>query len=146
MTNATDQPIVEAVGARNFVDLGLGDGTTFENAPATRTALGAAGNPLTAPFDCAVQIVHSNLVSVVTSVSGTLTTAAHLGRMVVTSGNITVPTTTGFHCYVKAGGAHTITFNSTVTAAAATGQVCSVLVQSATVVAITPWTTLQTLS
>lgn len=97
-------------------------------------------------FDAGGKVVHSNLAGVVTGVSGLLTVAAHLGRMVVTTGNITIPLTTGFHCFVEAGGAHTITFNSTVTAAATTGQVCSVIVRSATVVKISPWTTTQTLS
>lgn len=96
-------------------------------------------------IDFGGRVVQSNLGNTITSVTGTLTNS-HLGRMIVTSGNITVPTTTGFNVLVKAGGAHTITFNSTVTAAATTGQVCSVFVQSATVVVITPWTTPQTLT
>jgi hypothetical protein len=45
-----------------------------------------------------------------------------------------VPTTTGFHAVIVAGGAHTVTFNSTVSAAMASGDVMTVFVQSATVI------------
>lgn len=102
----------------------------------TNKTLGAT--VMSGALDLGGQLAHSNLVSVVTGVSGTLTTAAHMGRMIVTTGNITVPTTTGFHCFVKFGGAHTVTFNGTVSAAAATGQVASIMVQSATVIAMSP--------
>ncbi len=104
----------------------------------------ARGDATTVDF--AGRVVSGNRLKVVTSVSGTLT-RVHEGTLVVTSGNIVVPTDgTVTNVTVKAGGAHTITFNATVTAAATTGQVCSVAVQSATVIIITPWTTPQTLS
>lgn len=79
------------------------------------------------------EIAH-HLLRVVTGVTGALTTAAHSGNALVTSGNVTVPTTTGFHCTLIAGGAHTITFNATVSAAMAAGDVVSLIVQSPTVI------------
>lgn len=72
--------------------------------------------------------------AVVTSVSGTLTTAAHSGNVIKTSGNVTVPTTAGFTCTIIAGGAHTVTFNATTSAAMATGDVMTVVVESSTVI------------
>ncbi|MEM6295988.1 MAG: hypothetical protein AAGA54_32245, partial [Myxococcota bacterium] len=48
---------------------------------------------------------------VVSGVSGSLTAAAHSGNTLVTSGNITIPTTPGFTATVILGGSHTITFN-----------------------------------
>ena len=130
--------------------------STYQVPPGGEIMLRCAANPGDAPtcdargdpveINFGARVVWGNLAPVVTGVTGLLTVAAHLGCLVVTSGNITVPTTTGFHCLVKTGGAHTITFNGTVTGAATTGQVCSVMVQSATVVIITPWTTPQTLT
>jgi hypothetical protein len=52
----------------------------------------------------------------------------------VTSGNVTVPTTTGFHAVIRAGGAHTVSFNSTTSAAMADGDIMTVFVQSSTVI------------
>ena len=78
--------------------------------------------------------VASTLSKVVTSVSGTLTAATHSGNTLVTSGNVTVPTTAGFNCILIFGGAHTITFNLTTSAAMASGDIVSVVVQSATVI------------
>lgn len=72
--------------------------------------------------------------AVVTSVSGALTTAAHSGNVIKTSGNVTVPTTAGFTCTIIAGGAHTVTFNATTSAAMATGDVMTVVVESSTVI------------
>jgi hypothetical protein len=57
--------------------------------------------------------------------------------VLVTSGNITVPNAAGdvgFSCVLIAGGAHTVTFNSTVSAAMAAGDVMTVLVESTTVI------------
>ena len=71
---------------------------------------------------------------VVTSVTGTLTMAAHSGNILKTSGNITVPTTAGFTATIIAGGAHTVTFNATTSAAMATGDIMSVFVESSTVI------------
>ncbi len=78
--------------------------------------------------------ISNYLNSVVTAVTGTLTTAAHAGNVLVTSGNITVPTTAGFSCVIIAGGAHTVTFNSTTSAAMATGDIMTVAVESGTVI------------
>jgi len=72
--------------------------------------------------------------AVVTTVSGTLTTTAHSGNIIKTSGNITVPTTAGFTCTVIAGGAHTVTFNATTSAAMAAGDVMTLFVESSTVI------------
>jgi hypothetical protein len=71
---------------------------------------------------------------VVTGVSGTLTVADHSGNILVTSGNVTIPTTAGFTANLIAGGAHTVTFNSTTSPAMAAGDIMSVLVQSSTVI------------
>ena len=72
--------------------------------------------------------------AVVTSVTGTLTIAAHSGNILKTSGNVTVPTTAGFTATIIAGGAHTVTFNATTSAAMATGDIMTVLVESGTVI------------
>ena len=71
---------------------------------------------------------------VVSLVSGLMTAAAHGGCMVVTSGNVTVPTTAGFSAIIISGGAHTVTFNGAVSPAMATGDIMTVAVQSSTVV------------
>lgn len=65
---------------------------------------------------------------------GALSVAAHSGAVILTNANVTVPTTAGFHCILIAGGAHTVTFNSTVSAAMASGDIMSVYVQSSTVI------------
>lgn len=83
-----------------------------------------------------------NLISnyrntVATGVSGSLTKAAHSGKYLVTSGNVTIPNASGdegFCCVLIAGGAHTVTFNSTVCAAMAAGEMMTLFVQSTTVV------------
>ena len=75
---------------------------------------------------------------VLTSVTGALSAATHSGRMLVTSGNVTVPTdTVGFNAIIVAGGAHTVTFNSLTSAAMGAGDVMRVDVQSATVIKAT---------
>ena len=84
--------------------------------------------------DFNAQQIEAHLGKVVTSVSGSLTTTAHSGNILVTSGNVTVPTTTGFNCTLIAGGAHTVTFNATTSAAMASGDIMSIVVQSATVI------------
>jgi len=74
---------------------------------------------------------------VATSVSGALTTASHSGKVLVTSGNVTVPNAAGdvgFSAVIIAGGAHTVSFNSTTSAAMAAGDVMTVFVQSTTVI------------
>lgn len=76
-----------------------------------------------------------NVVS--TSVSGSLTSASHSGGMLVTSGNVTIPNgagDVGFSCVLIAGGAHTVTFNSTTSAAMAAGDIMTVLVESTTAI------------
>lgn len=65
---------------------------------------------------------------------GTLTMAEHSGNVIVTNANVTVPTTTGFNCVLVAGGAHTVTFNSTTSDAMASGDMMTVVVQSGTVI------------
>lgn len=72
-----------------------------------------------------------------TSVTGALTTDSHSGHVLVTSGNVTVPNAAGdvgFTAVIVAGGAHTVTFNSTTSAAMSAGDVMTVVVQSATVI------------
>jgi hypothetical protein len=50
----------------------------------------------------------AGIVSPVISASGTLTSADHSGRVVLTTGNVTVPATDGFNCTIIAGGSHTL--------------------------------------
>ena len=80
------------------------------------------------------QQIEGYLNKVVSSVSGTLTAASHAGNVLITSGNVTVPTTAGFSCILIAGGAHTVTFNSTTSAAMAAGDLMTIAVQSGTVI------------
>jgi hypothetical protein len=82
-------------------------------------------------------VLSSHRRSVLTGVTGALTTATHSGNVLVTSGSVTVPNAAGdvgFHCMLIFGGAHTITFNSTVCAAMASGDVVDLVVQSTTVI------------
>jgi hypothetical protein len=82
--------------------------------------------------------IGSYITPPVTGVSGTLTKADHAGRWIVTSGNVTVPngeSDVGFSAVIVAGDdAHTVTFNSTVSAAMAAGDMMTVYVQSTTVI------------
>lgn len=71
---------------------------------------------------------------IVTGVTGTLTMADHSGNYLVTAGNVTVPTTAGFTCTLRAGGSHTVSFNSTTSSAMATGDLMSIVVESPTVI------------
>lgn len=69
--------------------------------------------------------------------SGALTRATHGGRVVKTSGNITIPNAAGdvgMGGMIIGGGAHTITFNSLVSAALASGDIVSYYVESTTVI------------
>lgn len=91
-------------------------------------------NTFTGTQDFNGQQVEAFLNKVVTGVSGTLTTTAHAGNIIVTSGNVTVPTAAGFTCVIRAGGAHTVTFNGATSAAMADGDIMTVVVQSATVI------------
>src|SRR5688500_9566221 len=51
-----------------------------------------------ASLDGGGKVIAHNLLSVVTGATGSLTITAHSGNACVTSGNVTIPTTTGFHC------------------------------------------------
>jgi hypothetical protein len=110
----------------------LGDVTTTGAQTLTNKTIGAA--TLSGVLDGDGNEVARNITRVVTGVSGTLTIGDHSGCLLVTSGNVTVPTTTGFHAVIVAGGAHTVTFNSTVSPAMVSGDVMTVFVQSATVI------------
>lgn len=79
------------------------------------------------------QQIHGYVARVV-SATGLLTVADHSGAEVLTTGNVTIPTTAGFNCTLRAGGAHTVTFNSTTSAAMASGDLMSIIVESATVI------------
>jgi hypothetical protein len=72
-------------------------------------------------------------LAIVSPVSGALTTADHSGRHLVTGGNVTVPNAAGdvgFTAVIEAGGAHTVSFNGTTSAALAEGDVMTVTVKS----------------
>lgn len=111
--------------------------TSVASGAALDTAIGLAQTALqptlTAAINGAGYEIGRNLSRVVTA-SGTLTAADHSGCTVVTSGNITVPTTAGFHAVIIAGGAHTVSFNSATSAAMAAGDLMTIFVQSATVI------------
>ena len=92
------------------------------------------GNSYTGDQDYGGNQVEGYRSKVVTGVSGTLTAESHSGNIIKTSGNITVPTTAGFICTIIAGGAHTVSFNSTTSAAMTTGDVMTVIVESGTVI------------
>ena len=71
------------------------------------------------------------LMEVVASVSGALTIASHHARWLITSGDVTVPHASGskgFYAKIQAGGGHTVSFNSTTSAAMAAGDVMMVYV------------------
>ncbi len=123
----------ETAEARTLLNDLDANGNEIQNVVLTGASLGDG-------FDANGQAITANLAGVVTSVSGALTNA-HLGRLIVTSGDITVPATEGFHCLVKAGGAHTVTFNSTVSAPMTSGDVYSIFVQSTAVIIMTPGAT-----
>ncbi|MGB0507098.1 MAG: hypothetical protein ACPGGK_12960, partial [Pikeienuella sp.] len=91
-------------------------------------------NTFTGTQDFNGQQVEGMLNKVVASVTGTLTTTAHSGNVLETSGNVTVPTTAGFNCVLIAGGAHTVTFNSTTSAAMAAGDLMTLIVEDATTI------------
>lgn len=80
------------------------------------------------------QEVGRTLKRVVADVSGALTVAAHSGCVLVTADDITIPTTAGFNATIIAGGAHAVSFNSTVSADMAAGDIMQVVVESATVI------------
>lgn len=79
----------------------------------------------------------ANHIGNVVTTSGTLSTTSHSGNIIVTSGNVTVPSTAGFNCTLIFGGAHTISFNDgtlKTTAAMASGDIVSLVVQSSTAI------------
>lgn len=83
------------------------------------------------------QIIEGNRARVLTGVTGTLSKEIHSGRVLVLSGNVTIPNGAddiGFNATLIAGGAQTVTFNSTTSPAMAAGDVMTVVVQSTTVI------------
>ena len=127
-------PSLAAVGGDTNINLDLTPkGSGVVRAGGTQVATVGA-NVFTGTQDFNAQQVEGFANKVVTSVTGTLTMADHSGNVLVTSGNVTVPTTAGFNAVIIAGGAHTVTFNSTTSAAMATGDVMTVVVESGTVI------------
>jgi len=133
-------PSTFTVGANNFVRSGA-HSLTLTTAATTNVTLPASGtlavlgaNTFTGTQDFGGQQIEGYVNKVVLTVTGTLTTTAHSGNVLKTSGNVTVPTTAGFTAVIVAGGAHTVTFNATTSAAMATGDVMTVVVESATVI------------
>jgi hypothetical protein len=103
--------------------------TTDDGTPAT---LGT--NTFTGPQLFGGNRVEGFTNKVVTGVAGLLTIADHSGNILKTAGNVTIPTTAGFTANIIAGGAHTVTFNSTTSPAMATGDIMSVFVESSTII------------
>ena len=65
------------------------------------------------------------------SVSGGLSTAVHSGGVWTTTGNVSIPPTPGFNCALVFGGAHTVSFEGTTSAAMVAGDVMGIVVTSA---------------
>jgi hypothetical protein len=89
--------------------------------------------------DCAGAVIGSYRNAILSTVSGSLTTATHSGKHLITSGNVTIPNAAGdvgFTATIQAGGAHTIAFNSTTSAALATGDVVTAIVTSTTTIVL----------
>lgn len=66
--------------------------------------------------------------------SGTLVYETHHNANISTTGDVTIPTTVGMAGTITAGGAHTISFNSTTSAALSTGDIVAYLVTGATTI------------
>lgn len=129
--DVTDTANVTAAGA--LMDSELTDLAGVKALDTSTLALLSA-NTFTGTQDFNGQQVEGALNKVVTSVTGTLTAADHSGNILKTSGNVTIPTTAGFTCILIAGGAHTVTFNATTSAAMATGDLMTIAVESSTVI------------
>lgn len=108
--------------------------TTITNLISDNSLAVLGANTFTGTQDFNGQQVEGMLNKVVASVTGTLTTAAHSGNILATSGNVTIPTTAGFNCVLIAGGAHTVTFNATTSAAMATGDLMTIVVEDSTTI------------
>jgi hypothetical protein len=61
-------------------------------------------------------------------VNGTMDPAVHNGRLLRTSGSVTVPQAVGFNVTLIAGGAHTVSFGATTSPAMAVGDLMSIAV------------------
>jgi hypothetical protein len=89
--------------------------------------------------DLGGSIIGSYRNAVVTDVTGSLTTASHSGKHLITSGNIVVPNgagDVGFSAVIRGGGAHTITFDGSVVRTLETDEIVSVFVESTTSMAL----------
>lgn len=62
------------------------------------------------------------------TVAGTMVAEDHSGTVLRTTGNVTVPSSAGFNVTLIAGGAHTVTFGGTTSAAMAAGDMMSIVV------------------
>jgi len=139
LTNKTlTTPTIDLSGVTSAGDLAVANGGTgASTASGARTNLGAAAlgaNVFTGTQDFNGQQVEGMLNKVIGTVSGSLTAADHSGNILLTSGNVTVPTTAGFNCVLVAGGAHTVTFNATTSAAMAAGDVMTIIVEDSTTI------------
>ncbi|MEE4145404.1 MAG: hypothetical protein V2I26_11435 [Halieaceae bacterium] len=89
--------------------------------------------------DLGGSIIGSYRNAVVADVTGSLTTASHSGKHLITSGNIVVPNgagDVGFSAVIRGGGAHTITFDGSVVRTLETDEIISVFVESTTSMAL----------
>jgi hypothetical protein len=89
--------------------------------------------------DLGGSVIGSYRNAVVADVSGSLTTASHSGKHLITSGNVTIPNAAGdvgFSAVIRGGGAHTITFNSEVVRTLEADEIVSVFVESTTSMAL----------
>lgn len=148
MDGGTDVPVADGgtgVSTLASGQLVTGAGTS----PVTMTAIPAGGLVGQTALDAKLALAGGTVTGAILlgtggstsdagpiSATGALTKATHGGRRVLTTGNVTIPNAAGdvgMGGTIILGGAHTITFNSTATAALGAGDVFSYYVQSTTV-------------
>lgn len=98
---------------------------------ATRTLLGALnGNG---------KEIYGHVAKITEPTGAYSATIADSGALIITDGNLTIPTTKGFHCLVSFGGDHDLIFDGgTYDTGATAGDVCSVIVTSTTTIIVIP--------
>jgi hypothetical protein len=116
--------------------------------PNSKIPIAQAGNKATTPeilrqltvaglHSCGGAVIGGYRNVVESAVSGTLTSAAHSGKYLITAGNVVIPNgadDVGAMFILRAGGAHTVTFNGGTSPAMAAGDLMTVFVESTTAV------------
>lgn len=104
-------------------------GTTNITLPTSGTLATTGANTFTGTQDFNGQQIEAYLNKVVPAVSGSLTDSGHAGNILITAGNVTIPTIDGFSCILISGGAHTVTFNGTTSSAMDSGDLMTIMVE-----------------